>query len=208
TAASDVYKRQGYGIPEQGVGKDGRANERTLAERAAGGDADARRVLLRRVLPTLRGASIAVLGVGADAEDATQQAAIDVLRGLPSFRAESSLSAWCRTIGVRAALRVARSRRPVAVVEPDQLHAEDASPRLSDSIPGELRAHLEAIPRLQGEALLLRHGMGYTVPELAQLLEASVNTIKSRLLQGRKALRARIRQQSLLAEARASGRSS
>ena len=79
---------------------------------------------------------------------------------------------------------------------------------MTDSIPGELRAHLDGIPKLQGEALLLRHGMGYTVPELAQLLETSVNTIKSRLLKGRKALRARIRQQSLVAETRRSGRSS
>ncbi len=203
-----MKRSTGYGIPEQGVGKDGPANDRTLAERAASGDADARRALLHRVLPTLRGAAIAVLGVGADAEDATQQAAIDVLRGLPTFRAEASLSAWCRTIGVRASLRVARSRRPVATVEPDELRAEDGGVRLSDSIPGELRAHLDAIPRLQGEALLLRHGMGYTVPELAELLETSVNTIKSRLLKGRKALRALIRQQSLLADARASGRSS
>lgn len=203
-----MKRSTGYGIPEQGVGRDGPANDRTLAERAAGGDADARRALLRRVLPTLRGATIAVLGVGADAEDATQQAAIDVLRGLQTFRAEASLTAWCRTIGVRAALRLARSRKPVAVVEPDLLQAEDAGVRMSDSIPGELRAHLDAIPRLQGEALLLRHGMGYTVPELAELLETSVNTIKSRLLKGRKALRARIRQQSLLAGARASGRSS
>ncbi len=203
-----MKRSTGYGIPEQGVGKDGPANDRTLAERAAGGDADARRALLQRVLPTLRAATIAVLGVGADAEDATQQAAIDVLRGLPTFRAEASLSAWCRTIGVRAALRVARSRRPVAIVEPDQLPAEEGAAPMTDSIPGELRAHLDGIPKLQGEALLLRHGMGYTVPELAQLLETSVNTIKSRLLKGRKALRARIRQQSLVAETRRSGRSS
>ena len=203
-----MKRSTGYGIPEQGVGKDGPANDRTLAERAAGGDADARRALLQRVLPTMRAATIAVLGVGADAEDATQQAAIDVLRGLPTFRAEASLSAWCRTIGVRAALRLARSRKPVAIVEPDQLPAQDGGARMTDSIPGELRAHLDGIPKLQGEALLLRHGMGYTVPELAELLETSVNTIKSRLLKGRKALRARIRQQSLLADARASGRSS
>ncbi len=197
-----------YGIPDTGVGTDGPAEERSLAERAARGDAEARRTLLQRVLPTLRAATVAVLGPGADAEDATQQAAIDVLRGLSTFRGESSLKGWCRTIGVRAALRQARGRRPMAVVEPDQLQAAEAGPRMSDSIPGELRAHLEAIPPLQREAILLRHGMGYTMPEMAELLETSVNTIKSRLLKGRKTLRARIRQQSLVAEARAKGRSS
>lgn len=203
-----VNLAQGYGIPESSVGKDGRAEERALVERATRGDADARRVLLRKVLPTLRSAAISVLGPGADAEDATQQAAIDVLRGLPSFRAEASLNAWCRTIGVRAALRQTRGRRPMAAVEPDELHAAESGPRMADSIPGELRAHLDAIPPLQREAILLRHGMGYTVPEMATLLETSVNTVKSRLLKGRKALRARIRQQALVAEARAKGTSS
>ncbi len=82
-------------------------------------------MLLQRVLPTLRSASLAVLGPGADAEDATQQAAIDVLRGLSTFRAEASLSAWCRTIGVRAALRLAATRKPVVVLEPDLLPADD-----------------------------------------------------------------------------------
>ena len=96
----------------------------------------------------------------------------------------------------------------MAAVQPDDLQAAEVGPRMSDSIPGELRAHLDAIPPLQREAILLRHGMGYTMPEMAELLDTSVNTIKSRLLKGRKALRARIRQQSLVAEARAKGRSS
>ena len=198
----------GYGIPESGVGKQGPAEERSLAARAAGGDAQARRELLQRVLPTLRAATTAVLGPGADAEDATQQAAIDVLRGLSTFRGEASLKSWCRTVGIRAALRLTRGRRPISVTEPDELTAAEPGPRLADGIPGELRTHLDAIPRLQREAVLLRHGMGYTVPEMAELLETSVNTIKSRLLEGRKTLRARIRQQSLVAEARAKGRSS
>ncbi len=148
-----------------------------------------------------------VLGPGADAEDATQQAAIDVLRGLHTYRGDASLTAWARTIGVRAALRLARSRRPVAMVEPDELQGTSGAnvPRMADSIPGELRAHLEALPALQREAIVLRHGMGYTTPELSELLGTSVNTIKSRLLKGRKALRARIRQQALVAEARGKG---
>lgn len=96
----------------------------------------------------------------------------------------------------------------MAAVEPDELHAPDtAGPRLADSIPGELRAHLETLPPLQREAIVLRHGMGYTMPEIAELLDTSVNTVKSRLLKGRKTLRARIRQQSLVAEARAKRRS-
>ena len=40
---------------------------------------------------------------------------------------------------------------------------------------------------------MLRHGLGYTVPEISQLCGESVNTIKSRLVTARKALRKLVR---------------
>ncbi len=195
-----------YGISERGVGdrkpQGASAQERALVEAAARGDDDARRRLLAALLPTLRAATRAVLGGGADADDATQQAAIDVLRGLASFRGEGSVKGWARTVGVRAALRITRSRRPVAALDPDTMQAGEDVTSMRDSIPGELRAHLDKLPPLQREAIVLRHGLGYTVPEMATLLETSANTIKSRLLQGRRALRGEIRRATLVAEAR------
>ncbi|MEM6294864.1 MAG: sigma-70 family RNA polymerase sigma factor [Myxococcota bacterium] len=181
------------------------APERALVDAAARGDADARRRLLAALLPTLRGATRAVLGVGADADDATQQAAIDVLRGLDTFRGDGSVKAWARTVGVRAALRIARKRRPVAVLDPEVMQAREDVTSMRESIPGELQAHLAKLPALQREAIVLRHGLGYTVPEMATLLETSANTIKSRLLQGRRALRSEIRRATLVAQARRTG---
>jgi DNA-directed RNA polymerase specialized sigma24 family protein len=42
-------------------------------------------------------------------------------------------------------------------------------------------------------AIVLRHGMGYSVQEAAELTEVSINTVKDRLLHARAQLRASIR---------------
>lgn len=183
---------------------------RALVDRAVDGDVDAKRQLLAHILPTMRGALRALLGRGAEAEDAVQDAAIDVLRGLGTFRGDSNLRAWARTVAVRAGLRRTRKQRPaLSLVDPDGLHAS------AESVPGEggfserisrpLAAYLSAIPADQREALVLRHALGYTVPEIAELSSTSVNTIKSRLLKARREVRRMIRQDQTIAGARARG---
>lgn len=116
------------------------------------------------------------------------------------------MTAWARTIGVRAALRAARSsRRHLSAVDPagpEFAAPTDEAPRLAERLPRDLRAYLQLLPERQREALVLRHALGYTVPEIARLLETSENTIKSRLLQARKDLRRRIRQDEAVARAR------
>ena len=206
-------KRHRYGISDHDVGNDGPGSEAAtdvaaLVRAACRGERGAQRRVLEMLLPTLRGAAQKVLGHRAEAEDATQQAAIDVLRGLPSFRGDASLYAWARTVAVRAALRqIRQGQRHLSVADPERALSDAAGPAgdPADLFPGAVRAHLDALPPRQREALLLRHGFGYTVAEVAELLEASVNTVKSRLLQGRRALRRRIRQQGLVAQARRGG---
>ncbi len=116
------------------------------------------------------------------------------------------MNAWARTIGARAALRWARSsRRHLSTVDPEGLlqpHSETSEPQYSDRVPRKLEAYLDALPPRQREALVLRHALGYTVPEIAELLETSVNTIKSRLLQARKDVRRHIRRDELVAATR------
>lgn len=153
-------------------------------------------MLLQQVLPTMRSAIRSLLGASADAEDALQQAAIDVLCGLHTFRGEANLTAWTRTVAVRAGLRTAHQcRRHLSVADPQAMQPvvriEDEP--LGDRIPRALSHYLQALTAAQREALVLRHGLGYTVPEIAELLDTSVNTVKSRLLQARRELRKLIR---------------
>lgn len=182
-------------------------------QRCREGSRESKRELLQRIMPTLRAATRSLLGAGADADDACQQAAIDVLRGLGSYRGEAPLGAWARTVAVRAGLRhIRRHQRQLALVDPEatQRAQEGVQPRSSadERLPRPLSAYLDALPAAQREALVLRHALGYTVPEIAELLETSVNTIKSRLSTARKDIRKRIRQDEATASIRREGGSS
>lgn len=147
-----------------------------------------------------------MLGATADTDDAVQQAAIDVLRGLPTFRGDANLSSWSRTIAVRAGLKVARqNKRHLSVADPEILHAPAAaSTPLTESIPRSVHAYLADLPDAQRQALVLRHGLGFTVPEIAELLDTSVNTIKSRLLHARREVRRSIRRDEAIKSTRGS----
>src|SRR5262245_53794553 len=82
------------------------------------GGASARFALLVRAYNQrrCRGAR-AMLGDGAEAEDAVQQAYVDAYRNLDRFRGESSFSTWLTRIAVNAAItRLHAGRRRLAEV--------------------------------------------------------------------------------------------
>ncbi len=191
------------------TGADGRSDDGELVARCREGDGAAKRELLARVLPTIRGATRTILRERADADDAAQQAMLDLLGGLPGFRGDGSLTAWARTIAVRASLRLAqRHRQHASVADPEAVLAAQAAPhgdeRLREQLPRTVQAYLDALPPAQRQALVLRHGLGHTVPEIAALCDESVNTIKSRLVTARKEIRRLVRQDETVGAVRRS----
>jgi len=54
------------------------------------------------------------------------------------------------------------------------------------------------LPEAQRQALVLRHALGYGVAEVAELLGVPVDTAKSRLMFGLRALRKAIRRDQLV----------
>jgi RNA polymerase sigma factor (sigma-70 family) len=178
---------------------------RELVARCRRGDARAERELLELVLPAVRGVARTMLGQASDADDAVQLALLDVLAGLDAYRGEGRIVAWARTIAVRASLRVAAAnRRHVSVADPEfvapTVDAPDDSP--IEGLAKPLSVYLDQLPPVQRHALVLRHGLGYSVPEIAAMTGESVNTIKSRLLQGRKEIRRLLRREETVADIR------
>src|ERR671929_2454017 len=83
-----------------------------LARRAAGGEEAARSELLRELQPLIVRTTRLIVGSGfGAAEDAAQDALIDVLRGLGSLQDPQAITAWACRIATRRALRVARRER-------------------------------------------------------------------------------------------------
>ena len=75
-------------------------DEEQIVERAVAGDTEALETVLASVQDMVFNLSLRMLGMPADAEDATQEILIKVMTHLSSFRGESRLSTWVFRIAV------------------------------------------------------------------------------------------------------------
>lgn len=158
-----------------------------LMRRAGTGDPDAQRVLMTRLMGRTTRLAHALLRNRDDAFDASQAALLGILRSASSFRGESSLERWADRIVVRTALRLSRVTRRNA--------GSEMTERCTPSIPPgsearvSARQYLNRLPERQRTVLLLRSGFGYSVEEIGELTQTSVNTVKDRLKRARDAMR-------------------
>ena len=172
-----------------------RASLDSLARAALGHEPAAVRRFLLAISPAIRRACRSVMGAQhTDLEDTIQECLIDVTRALPSYRFEGTLIGYVSKIAVRRAL-VSR-RRSVARVRHLQLLEDlhDQAPVVDANAAEIERAEVmrDLIRRLrpiQAETLVLRAVLGFSMEEIAQLTEVSVNTVKTRLRLGKNALR-------------------
>lgn len=145
-----------------------------------------------------------MLADSADSADVTQEVFLKAFRGIRGFRRGSSLKTWLYRIAVREALNHRRwwwrhRRRQTSIdaeTEPGQ-----APPELEDlgatpfeqlatrELQAAVRQALGAVPEVFRSAVILRDLEGLSYEEVAEVLEVSVGTVKSRILRGRRALR-------------------
>lgn len=165
----------------------------------AAADPTARRVLAERLVARVHRVSKSILRADADAADAAQQSLIEILTSAGTYRGTSSIERWSDRVVVRTSLRWARSRQKLRAqtAEDSELESmpasDDASRPLGDSAPRPVKEYLDDLPEVQRTALVLRHVMGYSVAEIAEMTESSPNTVKDRLLRGSKEMRRLIR---------------
>jgi RNA polymerase sigma-70 factor (ECF subfamily) len=196
----------GLAVPVDPPGREGAyRDDVALIRGVVEGDRKAQEKLVLRVLPTLRAVARTLLRSHADADDAVQVTLMKILKAAKDYRAEGSLERWARRIGVRTCIRIAkqerRHRQSVdSGTELADVPANIAGPRLAERLPHEVMHYLSRLPDAQREAILLRHGMDYSVVEIAELVAAPVDTVKSRLLFGRRALRKLVRQDLAISE--------
>jgi RNA polymerase sigma-70 factor (ECF subfamily) len=161
---------------------------------AARGDRVAASALLSELLPRTRNLVRFLLRSDTEVDDFTQNALIEVLRALASFRGESTLTTWADRITVRTVLRqLSRQKR-----EREHQHNSEPELRSLHAVFGDaddyaarrqLAQVLDGLPDAQRQALVLHHVVGMSVPELAEELEVSFDTAKSRLRLGMERLR-------------------
>lgn len=160
----------------------------------AGGDPHAQRVLAHRLAPRVQRVAQRLLSNRADADDAAQVALMEILRSAESFREESSIERWADRITVRTALRHARTQRRRGFLfglgaDDEDLHGEVAGESPSEETPRPLEQYLAELPAARREVLVMKHALGYTTEEIAEMTDKPVGTVKDRLVAARKQIR-------------------
>jgi RNA polymerase sigma-70 factor, ECF subfamily len=147
---------------------------------------------------------LGMLGDTSDAADGCQEVFLKAFRGIRNFRQGSSLKTWLYRIAIREALNHKRwfkrhLQKNVSIdAEPDEgsahIEIEDlgATPfeqLASREIQLVVQGALREVPDVFRSAVILRDLEGLSYEEVAEVLECSVGTVKSRILRGRRALK-------------------
>ncbi|SPF42322.1 RNA polymerase, sigma-24 subunit, RpoE [Candidatus Sulfotelmatobacter kueseliae] len=149
----------------------------------------------------------------ADAADTTQDVFLKVFRGMKHFHGESSLKTWIYRIALHEAANRRRwwfrHKARETSIEPSEPEAPNGMDRtmqaaLTDHAdsPFDNVAHHEVQQRVEQElrglpepyrtTLILRDLEDMSYEEIAEVLEISLGTVKSRLTRGRELLRQRL----------------
>ena len=153
-----------------------------------------------------------LLGNQTDACDVVQEVFLKVFRGVNSFREQSSLRTWVYRIAVNEAHNhrrwFARHCRREVPLEKEGLDHEQAIEFAYDPGPSPYDQALDTETRQLVEraltrinplfrtAVVLRDIQNLSYEEIADILQISLGTVKSRIVRGREALRRELSQQT------------
>jgi RNA polymerase sigma-70 factor (ECF subfamily) len=179
-----------------------RPDEEALIASARKGDLAAFNLLVEHYQGAVYGLCLRMLSTAPGAEDAAQDAFISAYRHLEKFRG-GVFRSWLYRIAANACydeMRKRRSRGALSLDEPSGpgergYDAPSPEPSLDEHAErAELRQALEAalasIPGEQRLAIILADVQGLDYAEVAQVMECSLGTVKSRIARGRMRLRA------------------
>jgi RNA polymerase sigma-70 factor, ECF subfamily len=145
-----------------------------------------------------------MLGSSPDAADCVQEVFLKAFRGIRGFHSGSTLKTWLYRIAIREALNHKRwhwrhSRQQVSLEGEREENLSFIEPRDQGESPfdwmasRELRAVVQEallkVPKVYRAAVILRDLDGLSYEEVAEVLDVSVGTVKSRMIRGRRLLR-------------------
>ena len=168
--------------------------DRTLVERAQGGDRDAYEALARASARRLFLTAHRIVRDTDRADDAVQQTLVAMWRELPSLRDPDRFEAWTYRLVVRFCMAETRRARRTGVRE---IPVDESMAASSDAFAdSDLRDQLErALRNLSSEhrtVVVLHHYAGLPLAEIAEILSVPYGTVGSRLHHATRALRASI----------------
>lgn len=172
-----------------------------LAHRAQDGDRDALEALLAAVRPRTLHVCRGVLPHLPDAEDACQDALINVAAKIGSWNGRGRFTTWLHVVAVNSARSTYRRMKRQATPQDPMDHAgvDRPDPRTTSVIAGTRLDLLEAMETIERdhpqfvEPLLLRDVYGLPYDEIARLVGVPLGTVKAQIHHGRRLARPLLR---------------
>jgi RNA polymerase sigma-70 factor (ECF subfamily) len=170
----------------------------TLARAARDGDEQALNDVLALISPRVLNVCRGVLPFTPDAEDASQEALLNISRTIGSWRGTSRFTTWVHAVSVNSARSTYRRMKNQARATDDIL-LERPDPRTTSVIAGTRLDLLEAVEILERDhpsfvtPLLLRDVYGLSYAEIAAETDAPLGTVKSQVHDGRRLVRPLLR---------------
>ena len=170
-------------------------NEILLISRARGGDREAFGALVEQYRDNVYRLAYRMCGNAYDADEAAQEAFVAAWRALPNFRGDAKFSTWLYRLTTNAAIDVMRrEKRHKAVGDGEMIEvADDAdSPQETVERTEQQEAVQKALATLSEEyreVLLLRYMEELDYAEIAEVLQLSSGTVKSRINRAKAALK-------------------
>ena len=169
-----------------------------LARRSQNGDRDALEQLLTAVRPRCLNVCRQVLPYTPDAEDACQEALINIANKIGSWGRQGRFTTWMHVVAVNSA-RTTYRRMKNQAISSDVLPLEKPDPRTTSVIAGTRLDLLEAMETIERdhpqfvEPLILRDVYGMSYDDIAQQVGVPLGTIKAQIHHGRRLARPLLR---------------
>jgi RNA polymerase sigma-70 factor, ECF subfamily len=176
---------------------DASETERDWVRRAQAGERAALDWLVRKHAALVERMLMRILGPRQDLDDLVQNAFVETLRALPTYRGESAISTFVAGIALRVARRALRPGLVTRLRAPWPEHGMRADQALPDAQLtarlrlARVRSALAQLAEPKRVAFLLWSLEGLSPEQIATLMEATVAATRSRIYYAQKELLAR-----------------
>lgn len=186
-----------------------RAEEASVVAELKAGSEDAYAWLIAHFHQPIYSLVYRTLNDPSDAADVTQEVFLKVFRGIRHFHGGASLKTWIYRIAIHEASNQRRwwfrhksRERSLEPLEPEEGHGLEET--LADDAPSPFEAmsreevrdrvekELQQVPEPYRTTVILRDIEEFSYEEIAEILQVSLGTVKSRLMRGRDALKKRL----------------
>jgi RNA polymerase sigma factor (sigma-70 family) len=162
-----------------------------LREFVRNGDQEAFALIFERHYRMVYGVCLRVLNSVEDAEDAAQTVFFVLARKGIALKQIDSLAAWLHAVARKTALCRKRSRSN-ALRTAERFQDRSSARERGVDLQERIDAVLEELPTNMRMPILLHHLQGYTLEEVASIMNARPSTISMRISRGCEKMRARL----------------